>query len=234
MAAGGVEFDVDEPVEPVAAAVGAVELGAVGLPEGWAALTHAWSYCDGALALLYAFPPVPPAVLPVFGPCAVVLMPCSLNGAPGELAELPGRFEVCVQSAGVGAAYAGAAAPVMTMPARQLAAKSLRIMITFLSGRAPSRTLYPGKRWRPPSRSKNVRENCLSVHGAKRRADVPNGLAASLIDVMVKSGSTLPATHSARCLPAAGHRPHAPRAQVTIPRANRSPPRNPPTKAIPR
>jgi hypothetical protein len=127
-------------------AAGVAELGidgAVALAACWDALVQATSYCEGAPAALYAFPPVPPFMLPVFGPCAVVLMPGSLNTDPGELAELPGRAEVVVQSWLGGPvplgfpppAYAvGAAALVMMMPARQLAAKILCIMITFLSG----------------------------------------------------------------------------------------------------
>jgi hypothetical protein len=73
------------------------------------------------------------------------LVPGSLNGDPGELAALPGVpvAPPCPHCWGDGKANAGAAAaPVMTMPAIQLAAKSLRIMITFRSGRAPSRTLH--------------------------------------------------------------------------------------------
>jgi hypothetical protein len=75
--------------------------------------------------------------------------PASLNGDPGELAEWPGvasrpveGFAVPWQDAPGGPAYAGAAAaPAMTMPAKQPVAKSVRIMTTFRSGRAPSRTL---------------------------------------------------------------------------------------------
>jgi hypothetical protein len=90
--------------------------------------------------LLYANPPRPPFGLP---------NPGSLNTDPGALPALPGveswpaEFAVFWQVLPGGPAYAGAAAaPAMTMPARQLAAKSVRIMITFRSGRAPSRTLY--------------------------------------------------------------------------------------------
>jgi hypothetical protein len=93
---------------------------------GCAALTQATSYCEGAPAALYAFPPVPPLVL---------LMPGSLNTDPGELAELPGRAEVCVQSWLGGPAYAGATAPVIMMPAIQVAAKNVR-MIRLHSGAA--------------------------------------------------------------------------------------------------
>jgi len=64
-------------VDPDAVAAGAVEL-----PECWDCWKHATSYCEFAPAALYAFPPVPPLGL---------LIPGSLNGAPGELAELPGR-----------------------------------------------------------------------------------------------------------------------------------------------
>jgi hypothetical protein len=66
-----------------------------------------------------------------------------LNTDPGELPECPGveswpaEFAVFWQVLLGGPAYAGAAAaPVMRMPARQLVARSLRIMITFRSGRA--------------------------------------------------------------------------------------------------
>ncbi len=66
------------------------ELGAE-VPKCWACWKQATSYCDGAPAALYAFPPVPPLVL---------LIPGSLNTDPGELAELPGRVvaENVVQS----------------------------------------------------------------------------------------------------------------------------------------
>jgi hypothetical protein len=74
--------------------------------------------------------------------------PGSLNTDPGEAPECPGveswpaEFAVFWQVWLGGPvplglpppAYAGAAAPLMAMPARQLAAKILRIMITFLSG----------------------------------------------------------------------------------------------------
>jgi len=57
----------------------------------------------------------------------------------------PAEFAVSWQGlVGAGPAYAGAAAPVMMMPARQLAAKILCIMITFLPVRG-SRTLIPFK-----------------------------------------------------------------------------------------
>jgi hypothetical protein len=102
-------------------------------------LKQATSYCEGAPAALYALPPVPPFWLP---------NPGSLNTDPGELPEWPGveswpaEFAVFWQVFPGGPAYAGAAAaPVMTMPARQLVAKSVRIMITVRSGRAPLRTL---------------------------------------------------------------------------------------------
>jgi hypothetical protein len=76
-----------------------------------------------------------------------------LNGDPGEELEWPGVVPPAASLSWqdwLGGpvplglpppAYAiGAAAPVTMMPARQLAAKSLCIMIAFRSGTRPSRT----------------------------------------------------------------------------------------------
>jgi hypothetical protein len=81
----------------------------------------------------------------------------SLNTDPGELPEWPGVESWPAEFAEFWQVWLGgpvplgfpppadagpAGAPAMTMPARQLAAKSVRIMITFRSGRAPSRAPY--------------------------------------------------------------------------------------------
>jgi hypothetical protein len=63
----------------------------IGVPVPFAVtLAHPVSYCDGAPALLYACPPVPPLrLLPVKGPL-VVLVGGSLNTEPGDVPALPG------------------------------------------------------------------------------------------------------------------------------------------------
>jgi len=61
--------------------VGAVDVGGGPLKPPDLFLKQATSYCEGAPAALYAFPPVPPAMLP---------NPGSLKTDPGELPDLPG------------------------------------------------------------------------------------------------------------------------------------------------
>jgi hypothetical protein len=128
--------------------------------------------------LLYALPAVPPVGLP---------NPGSLNTDPGAAPALPGveswpeEFRVFWQVLPGGPAYAGAAAaPVMTMPARQLAAKSVRIMITFHSGRAPSRTLY-FEDGRDRHRVRNAFENFCTRPLARSTAAQARQLAAALM-----------------------------------------------------
>jgi hypothetical protein len=129
--------------------------------------------------------------------------PGSLNGDPGELAVLPGvanwpeEFAVAWQDwlggpvpLGLGfppPAYAGAAAaPAMTMPARQLVAKSVRIMTTFRSGRAPSRTLCL-EYGRDGLRVRNMfGKSSAPAHLARSGADLSNAFVDKLIDGVVK------------------------------------------------
>jgi hypothetical protein len=129
-------------------------------------------------------PPVPPFWLP---------NPGSLNTDPGELPEWPGveswpaEFAVFWQVLPGGPAYAGAAAaPVMTMPARQLAAKSVRIMITFRFRARATAHPIPLTRRRPPSRSKFVPKICCTRPLAGSGADLSDALADPLIDDSVK------------------------------------------------
>jgi hypothetical protein len=103
-------------------------------------------------------PPVPPFAEP---------NPGSLNTDPGALPALPGVVswpeEVLVfwQVLPGGPAYAGAAAaPATMMPARQLVANSVRIMITFRSG-AQFCAPLPRTRWPLPVRSNTVSNNCF-------------------------------------------------------------------------
>ncbi|MUL84667.1 MULTISPECIES: hypothetical protein [unclassified Mycolicibacterium] len=92
-------------------------------------LAQELSYCEGAPALLYAAPPLPPGTLTV---------PGSLCVEPGDVAELPGALvagfalleEPHALPWELGVAYAGAA-PMTATATMQLAENSLCLMFAL-------------------------------------------------------------------------------------------------------
>jgi hypothetical protein len=125
-----------------AAGVPAPVLMPLGLVLFAVTLAQELSYCDGAPALLYAVPPLPPLGL---------FMPGSLCVEPGDVAELPGVSWAAFALGGLPnphmllgpplLAYAGAA-PMTAMATMQLAESSLCLTfaLRFLGAR---RTAHP-------------------------------------------------------------------------------------------
>jgi hypothetical protein len=100
-------------------------------------LAQELSYCEGAPALLYAAPPLPPLMLVVGAP----LLTGSLCVEPGDVAELPGALVALFVLMGPAEfphallgppllAYAGAA-PITAMATMQLAESSLCLIFTL-------------------------------------------------------------------------------------------------------
>jgi hypothetical protein len=145
----------------------------------------------------------------------MLLMPGSLNGDPGEELEWPGVEPPAASLSWqdwLGGpvplgfpppAYAiGAAAPVTMMPARQLAAKRLCIMIAFRSGARPWRTytlntLLSGGEFE----LRTVAPGCEFAGGATSRATGP-GRRHSVAASAVTRRSTLRAVGGRRVMAA--------------------------------